>query len=210
MMTQSEIQAYTAEWRAIEDRFYRQVLNDPDLYMLGIRLVRAIADSLQEVDDLEALVERFQRTGSDEAAAIADTLDAPQVVLLDCQLALGAAFYLRAQEIQERGARADFQARLADARARGLRWVALYDQETRRHGHTFFQRLEVRLSDGFSLRSASEMDWEKGRVYVLEPLLLDLDTGLPRRDIPAPAQRQEFATRAALTEALDALREQYA
>ena len=209
-MDSNEIQAYTAEWRAIEDRFYRQILNDPDLYMLGIRLVRAVADSLQEIDDLGTLVERFQRTGSDEAAAIADTLDAPQVVLLDCQLALGAGFYLRAQEIQERGARADFQARLADARARGLRWVALYDQETRRHGHTFFQRLEMRLSDGFSLRSASEMDWEKGRVYVLEPLLLDLATGLPRRGVPAPAPRQEFATRTALMDALDALREQYA
>ena len=136
-------------------------------------------------------------------------LDAPQVVLLDCQLALGAAFYLRAQEIQQARAQADFQARLAAARAQGQRWVTLYDQERRRHGHTFFQRLDMRLSDGFGLRSASEMDWEKGRVFVLEPLLLDPATGLPQRDHPAPEPPQEFATRAALDLALAALREKY-
>ena len=208
-MTQPEIQPYLAEWRTIEDRFYRQVLNDADLYMIGIRLVRAVADSLRTTTDLEALVERFQRSSSDDVALIADTLDAPQVVLLDCQLALGAAFYLRAQEIQQECARADFQTRMAAARAQGQRWVALYDQESRRHGHTFFQRLDMRLSDGFGLRSASEMDWEKGRIFVIEPLLLDPATGLPRRDLPVPEPRQEFATRAALALALEALREKY-
>jgi len=208
-MTQPEIQPYLAEWRTIEDRFYRQVLNDADLYMIGIRLVRAVADSLRATTDLETLVERFQCSSSDDVAVIADTLDAPQVVLLDCQLALGAAFYLRAQEIQQTRAQADFLARMAAARAQGQRWVALYDQESRRHGHTFFQRLDMRLSDGFSLRSASEMDWEKGRVFVIEPLLLDPATGLPRRDLAAPEPRQEFATREALAQALEALREKY-
>ena len=208
-MDNKELQAYTAEWRAIEDRFYRQVLSDADLYMVGIRLVRAVADTLQTTDDLAALVERFQRSSSDDVAAIADTLDEPQVVLLDCQLALGAAFYLRAQEIQQARAQADFQARIAAARAQGQRWVALYDQESRRHGHSFFQRLDMRLSDGFSLRSASEMDWEKGRIFVVEPLLLDPATGQPRRDLPAPEPQQEFATRAELARALEALREKY-
>ena len=208
-MNSKEIQAYLAEWRMIEDRFYRQVLNDADLYMIGIRLVRAVADSLQTTADLETLVERFQRSSSDDVAAIADTLDAPQVVLLDCQLALGAAFYLRAQEIQQTRAQADFQARVVAARVQGQRWVTLYDQESRRHGHAFFQRLDMRLSDGFGLRSASEMDWEKGRVFVIEPLLLDPATGLPRRDLPVPELPQEFATRAALDMALAALREKY-
>lgn len=208
-MTQTELQAYLAEWRAIEDRFYRQILSDADLYMVGIRLVRAVADSLQTTGDLAALIERFERSSSDDVAAIADALDEPQAVLLDCQLALGAAFYLRAQELHQSQAQADFQARIADARARSQRWAVLYDQESRRHGHTFFQRLDMRLSDGFSLRSASEMDWEKGRIFVVEPQLLDLATGRPRRDLPAPEPRQEFTTRAALDLALAALREKY-
>lgn len=191
----------------MEDHYYRQIMNDPDLYMLGIQLVRAVADSLRATS-LEELVERFQRSGSDEVAAVADGLERPQVVLLDYQLARGAAYYLRAQDIQEQRMRADFHTRLAEARARGQRWVLLYEQESWRQGHAFFQRLDLRLPDGLGLRSASEMDWEKGRVYVLEAMVLDLATGLPRRDIPAPEPRQEFATRAALDAALATLREE--
>src|SRR5574341_840711 len=100
-MTAQEIREYLTELRKIEDRFYRTVLNDPDTYMLAIRLVRAIADSLKSIADLDTLVDRFQRTSSDDVIPIADALNAPQVILLDYQLALGAAFYLRAQEIQE-------------------------------------------------------------------------------------------------------------
>ena len=110
-MTTTETQAYVAEWRTMEDRFYRAVMGAAELYMLGIRLVRAIADTLAPVDDLAALVERFQRTGTDDVIPIADALDAPQVVLLDYQLALGAAFYLRAQQIQEARADADLRQR---------------------------------------------------------------------------------------------------
>src|SRR5258706_4772109 len=111
-MNNQELQAYIAELRSIEDQFFRSVLNDSDSYMLGIWLVRAVADSLKPIADLATLVEYFQRTGSDYVIPIADTLGAPQVMLLDYHLALGAAFYLRAQEIQEGSTRADLQARL--------------------------------------------------------------------------------------------------
>ena len=32
----TEIQAYVAEWRTMEDRFYRAVMGAAELYMLGI------------------------------------------------------------------------------------------------------------------------------------------------------------------------------
>ncbi|MFL5806604.1 MAG: hypothetical protein ACJ8CR_33360 [Roseiflexaceae bacterium] len=209
-MNQQELQAYIAELRSIEDQFFRAVLNDSDSYMLGIRLVRAVADSLKPIADLATLVEYFQRTGSDYVIPIADTLGAPQVMLLDYQLALGAAFYLRSQEIQEDGARADLRARLDAARAQGQRWLVLDERETRRYGRTFFRRLEMRLSDGFGLYTASELDWEKGHLYVLEPMLLDTDTGQPRRGAAPPEPRQEFATYEELMRAVEALREKYA
>jgi len=208
-MNNQELQAYIAELRSIEDQFFRSVLNDSDSYMLGIRLVRAVADSLKPIADLTTLVEYFQRTGSDYVIPIADTLGAPQVMLLDYQLALGAAFYLRAQEIQEGSTRADLQARLDAARAQGQRWLVLDERETRRYGRTFFRRLEMRLSDGFGLYTASELDWEKGHLYVLEPMLLDTDTGQPRRGIAPPEPRQEFATHEELMRAVEALREKY-
>jgi hypothetical protein len=208
-MNNQELQAYIAELRSIEDQFFRAVLNDADSYMLGIRLVRAVADSLKPIADLATLVEYFQRTGSDYVIPIADTLGAPQVMLLDYQLALGAAFYLRAQEIQDGSTRADLQARLDAARAQGQRWLVLDERETRRYGRTFFRRLEMRLPDGFSIYTASELDWERGHLYVLEPMWLDTDTGQPRRGIAPPEPRQEFATHEELTRAVEVLREKY-
>jgi len=208
-MNNQEVQAYIVELRSIEDKFYRAILGDTDSYMLGIRLVRAVADSLKPIADLATLVAYFQRTGSDYVIPIADTLGAPQVMLLDYQLALGAAFYLRAQEIVEDSARADVGARLAAARALGQRWVMLDEHETQRYGRTFFRRLEMRLPDGFSLYTASELDWERGHIYVLEPMLLDPTTSQPRRGAVPPEPRQEFATHEELIRAIEALREKY-
>jgi hypothetical protein len=209
-MNQTELQTYIAELRSIEDKFFRAILGDTDSYMLGIRLVRAVADSLKPIADLATLVEYFQRTGSDYVIPIADALGAPQVMLLDYQLALGAAFYLRAQEIVEDSARADVGARLAAAHAQGQRWVVLDERETQRYGRTFFRRLEMRLPDGFGLYTASELDWERGHIYVVEPMLLDPTTSQPQRGAVPPEPRQEFATHEELMRAVEALREKYA
>jgi hypothetical protein len=209
-MTPTEIRAYIAEWRSMEDRFYRAVMGAAELYMLGIRLVRTIADTLAPVDDLAALVERFGRTGTDDVIPIADTLDAPQVVLLDYQLALGAAFYLRAQEIQEARADADLRQRIEEAREQGQSWVVLADRETRRYGQVFFQRLEMHLPDGFGLLTSSEMDWERGRIYVVEPLLLDPHTGRRRTGTPPPEPPRVCATLDDMRQVAAQLRHKYA
>src|SRR5262249_16795811 len=137
-------------------------------------------------------------------------LGAPQVLLLDYQLALGAAFYLRAQEIQEDNTRADIQARLAAAHAQNQRWVVVDEHETRRYGRTFFRRLEMHLPDGFRLYTASDLAWEKGHIYVLEPMLLDPATGQTRRDVAPPEPPREFSTHEELLCAVAALREKYA
>lgn len=197
-------QAYMAEWRAMEDRFYRAILAG-DLYMLGIRLVRAIAESLTPVEDLEALVARFQRTTTGDVIPIADALEAPQVLLLDYQLALGAAFYLRARELQEAAAGADLRERIEAARAQGQTWVLLADRQTRRYGKAMFQRLEMRLPDGFGIYTASELDWEKGWVYVLQPLRLDPRTGR-RSGATSLGLSREYATLEELQQAAGALR----
>mgnify|MGYP001183588352 CR=1 FL=1 len=198
----SDVRAYIAEWREMEDQFYRQVLNDADLYMLAIRLVRAVTDRLQSIDTLEDLVAHFERSSSVDVAEVGDALESPQVILLDYQLALGAGFYLRAQEIQNNHAQAAMRARLAEARALGQQWVTLYNQESRQRGHLFFQRLDMRLSDGLGVRSASEMDWERGRVFVLDTLQLDPYTGELQQKAGAQTSRREFRSRAELELAL--------
>jgi len=208
-MTQPETQAYVAEWRQIEDKFFRTILNSPEWYMLGVRFVRAIADSLHAIPSTAALVERFQRTTAEDVIPLADALDAPQVVMLDYQQALGAAFYLRAQELHEENARSTWGQRVAAARAEGASWALIYNQETQRYGKRFFQRFETHLADGLTLHSSTDLDWEKGLVYTLEPLFVDLATGLPRRDIrPAEAQ-QEFKTQDEWAQAVVALKQKY-
>ena len=209
-MEPAEVRAYLAELRKSEDQFYRLVLNDSDLYMLAIRLVRAIADSLPATTGLEALIERFQRSSTDDVIPIAEALDMPQVMVLDYQLALAAAFYLRAQEIQEQATQADFQSRLAAARTQGQSWALIYDHEQKRYGKLLFRRLEVRLADGLSLYTGSELDLEKGLAYTLEPIWLDLASGKPRQGLALPQPRQEFATREALLAASAAFRQVHA
>ena len=208
-MTAQEIREYITELRKIEDRFYRTVLNETEMYMLGIRLVRAIADSLKPISDLETLVERFKRSSSDDVILIADALNAPGVILLDYQLALGAAYYLRAQEIQEERGLAGMQDQIREAQARGQAWVVVFNNEQMRYGRPFTRRLEMRVSDGFGLYSSSELDVDTGIVYVVEPMWIDLATGKPRRDLALAEPRQEFATREAMLEAVAALRQKY-
>ena len=209
-MEPAEVRAYLVELRKSEDQFYRQVLNDTDLYMLAIRLVRAIADSLPATTGLEALIERFQRSSADDVIPIAEALETPQVMVLDYQLALAAAFCLRAQENQEQASQADFQGRLAAAHAQGQTWALIYEREQKRYGKLLFRRLEVRVADGLSLYTGSELDLEKGLVYTLEPMWLDLASGKPRQGLALPQMRQEFTTLEALLAASTAFRQAYA
>lgn len=208
-MSPQEIRAYITEWRKDEDKYYRAVLNEAETYMLAIRLVRAIVDTLASIRDLPALVMQFQRLSSDDVISIADLLEAPQVMMLDYQLALGAAFYLRAQEIRDEKAIAEMQQRIAEAQAKGCRWVTIYDQEQKRYGKRLIQRLEMRVSDGLGLYATGELDMEKGLVYTVESLMFDLATGKRRQDAVLPEPRQEFATYETMLQTFEALRQKY-
>ncbi|MCL4298783.1 MAG: hypothetical protein KJ077_23800 [Anaerolineae bacterium] len=209
MSVEDEITAQVNTWRKMEDKYYASVLNVPEFYMAGIRLVRAVVDCLKDVTSPAALLDTYRRTGVDLVAEVADGLDVPQLAFLNYDLARDTAFYLRYQEIMEAQAEVEVKARIATARAEGAEWAVLYDNETSRHGHSFFQRLEIHLPDGLGLYTAVELDWEKGRLYVLEPLALDPDTGQPRRGVAPPDSRQEFTTRAELAAAVAVLREKY-
>jgi hypothetical protein len=206
-MNKRELKAYVGELRRTEDAYYRDVLGDPELYMLGIRLVRAIADSLQTLTSLEQLIARFRRTGSDYVGPIADSLNTPRVMFLDYHKALGAAFYLRAQELDEDQARSDWLRRVAQAGQDDAGWILVYDLDQQRYGRKFFQRLEMHLPDGISLRTWSDLDWEKGLIYVVEPLALDPLTGKPRADARLAEPSQEFGTLETMRAAAQALKE---
>ncbi len=209
MSVKDEITVQVNTWRKMEDKYYASVLSVPEFYVAGIRLVRAVVDRLSDVTTPEALLDTYRQTGVELVAEVGDRLDAPQLAFVNYDLARDAAFYLRYQEIVEAQGLAEARARIAGAKAEGSEWVVLYDNETSRHGHSFFQRLEIHLPDGLGLYTAVELDLERGRLYVLEPLLLDADTGQPKRGVSPPDPRQEFTTRAELAAAVAVLHEHY-
>ena len=208
-MTEQTVATQALAWRKAEDRFYQSVLNAPEFYTVGIRLVRAVANSLAAVVEPEALVEAYQQFELEQVGLIADEMDLAQVDFVDFTLARDTAFYLRYQEILDQQDQARVQANLAEAGAAGVQWVTLYDNETKRQGRAFFQRLEMRLPDGLGLYTGVELDMEKGRVYVVEPIMLDPASGEPRRGVPAPDPREEFSSREAFNAAVVRLREKY-
>ena len=67
----------------------------------------------------------------------------------------------------------------------------------------------MHLSDGLSLHIASELDFEKGRIYSLEPMVLDLKTGRIKNDSASPDPRQEIFTEEKLMSEVVRLREKY-
>jgi hypothetical protein len=208
-MDEQNLSTHLANWRRAEDKFYGAALSAPEIYTAGVQLVRGIANSLSEVESVEALLDTYAENSIQQVIDVAEALDIRHRDFLDYNLARDAAFYLRHREILEAQAKASVTARLKEAQRRGDEWVTLYHVEQEGQGITFFQRLEMVLSTGVGIYSAIELDWEKGRMYVVEPMMVDPATGEPRREVPPPDPRQEFTSRADMDEALAALRKKY-
>ena len=210
METHDLLQTYLNQWRKAEDKFYGAALSAPELYMAGIKLVRGIVGTLADIETVESLLEAYpDRVSIDQVEAVGEQLEIAQRDFLDYNLAREAAFYLRYQEILGTQAKNDIQAKIKAARDGREAWVTLYNKEQPGRGVTFFQRLEMHLPDGLGIYSAIELDWEKGRVYVVEPLVLDSATGEPRREIRPPDPRQEFSNHEEMTATLLVLRQKY-
>ena len=209
MMTDQNLQNYLTTWRQAEDKYYGAVLSAPELYTAALQLVRGIADSMKDIDTVETLFEAYPGFTIAAVTEIGEALALTRRDFLDYHLARDAAFHLRHREILETQAKREIQANIAEATAAGEQWVTLYNTEHVRQGVTFFQRLEMHLPEGRGLYSAIELDWEKGRVYVLEPLLLDPATGELQRQARPAEPHQEFTTQQELALALDALRQKY-
>lgn len=209
MNSNQELSSHLKSWRNAEDKFYGSVMADPELYMAGINLVRGIASSLNHITNVTDLLEALSQITISHVADVADELDINLRDFLDYHLAREAAFYLRYQEILEAQAKTKIQANIVEAQASGETWVTLYKVEQSRRGGPLFQQLEMHLTDGVGIYSGIELDWEKGRVYVVEPMMLNPETGQPQREIPAPDPRQEFSRREEMVAAVVALREKY-
>ncbi|MCI0709246.1 MAG: hypothetical protein L0154_03700 [Chloroflexi bacterium] len=209
MQVKPEVQQQIRAWREQESKYYAAALSEAELYMVGIQLVRAIANNLRTIDDIEELVGYYRGLDVQYVLPIADALDTPLAVFLDYASALGAAFYVRTQEIREEKIQQQARERILAASRANQQWVTLYHDETLRNGITFFWHLEMNLRNGIGLQTACELDFQKGRVYVLELLVLNPETGRVCRDIKLPDSKQEFRTQDELTAAIADLRQKH-
>lgn len=201
----STISTHLAQWRRGEERFFRSVMGDPDLYMAAIRLVRALADRVGEGNDLDGLVRRFDREGVEEVRAVVEELGVPQLILLDHALARRAAYCLAAQAWREEQSRAVAASRLSEAREAGEEWVVLWRQDEIVNGHTFFERLEVHVPTGHAVRASHWVDMEKGWIWAMQPTSVDPESGRQINEATRQ-ERLEFSSREDLERALHRLR----
>jgi hypothetical protein len=167
-----------AAWEQAEARLYPAVLERPDLYQRGIRLVRATADHLRLLGPgTSSLVAAAERGAELVAAVAADT--GASVAELDLELLARAAFALRYRELRGEQTRRRRLRRVAEARAAGAGW-AVVEEAGDPAGDPFvpFSRLEVSVASGRGVLATAEADEEyRGVVHRLRRVRLDLTTG---------------------------------
>jgi len=177
--------------------------------MKALRLVRAIVDSLKDITAMESLITRYQEIDPSYVVPIAKSLEMPQLVVLNYELTLSVAFYLRGREIVESQALSRTEDLVSKAKENGDEWIVIYDNKTEHNGYKFFSRLEMHIPDGKSIHFASELDLEKGRIFSVEPMLLDPKTGSIKKDSNSLGPRKEFITKKNLMSEVIQLRKKY-
>ena len=192
-------------WRAGEERLYPVVMVRPDLYERCIGLVRALADALANVPDLDALVATY-RTGDarrDLARAGVDPVDLPPEV--DRDLVRDAAYQHRARELAARVSAERAERLIRRARAAGVATVVLWS-EGERELVPPYRRVEMSVATGRAVMTATETDPERLEpLFVLEGLQLDPETGAAAGEEPLVPRREYRDPEAWRTDA-DALR----
>jgi hypothetical protein len=173
----SEREEVTRRWRLGEERLYPVVTVRPDLYEACIGLVRSLADHLERVPDLGALVTTYRTAGRDadlEEAGI-DTEALPPEIDLD--LVRDAAYQVRARELTARAATERTQRLIDRARSRGEATVVIWS-EGERELWPPYRRVEMSVATGRALSLTTEFDPERMTPrFALEALQLDPATG---------------------------------
>ena len=165
-------------WEQAEAQLYPAVLERPDLYQRGIRLVRATADHLRLLGPgTSALVAAAER-GPALVAAVADDAGSPASGL-DLELLARAAFALRYRELRGEQVLRRRLRRIAEARTAGEGWVVV-EESGDAAGDLFvpYARLEVSAASGRGVLVTAEADEEyRSVVHRLRRVRLDLTTG---------------------------------
>ncbi len=179
-------------WRESEDRLYPVVTVRPELYEVAIGVVRSLADHLDGVPDLDALVTSYLASnpaGDLEAAGIERESLPPE---LEVDMMRDAAYQVRSRELVQRASQEGAELALERARRAGEPTAVLWtngDNELMPP----YRRVEMSLATGFAVSVSAEYNPDTMQpLYVLEGFQLDPDTGAgaeplaPRREFDDP------------------------
>ena len=147
-----------AHWNESERRLYPVATTNPDSYTSAVRLVRAVADALAEVGDLNELAERWERRSEMVDEAVRATGDIAAYRLGESEVA-GAGFAMRRRELLAERAERRRRERIAAARRAGQVWAVVHEQGDLGSGLVNpYQCVELHLATGLGVVSTVEPD----------------------------------------------------
>lgn len=147
----------SAYWNESERRLYPTATTNPDAYQSAVKLVRAVADALAAVADLEDLAESWEHRLAILDEAMRTTGEVAAYGL--SEETVGAGFLLRRRELLVEQAKRHRRERIAAARQSGQAWAVIDEQGDLGSGLVNpYLCVEVHLPTGLSVVSMVEPD----------------------------------------------------
>ena len=191
-------------WRESEGRLYPVVTVRPELYQAAIGVVRSLADHLDGVPDLDALVTSYlaSNPAADlEAAGIERESLPPE---LEEDMLRDAAYQIRSRELVQRASQEGAELAIERARRANAPTAVLWANGGNERMPPY-RRVEMSLATGFAVSVSTEYNPDTMQpLYVLEGFQLDPDTGAGAEPL---APRREFDDPDAWTSAATVLRQ---
>ena len=185
----SDREGVVREWIQGEERLYPIVNTRPDLYQACTGLVRALADHLGNVPDIDALVATY-RTGDFDAESGAAGIDAmtlsPEI---RTELVRQAAYAVRSREIAIEEGAARTARLLRRAERRGEATAVLWS-EGENPLLPPYRRVEMELASGRAVVTTTELSADTMMPeFTLSAVQLDPATGDPTDQDPLAPER---------------------
>ena len=146
-----------AHWNESERRLYPTATTNPDAYQSAVKLVRAVADALAAVSDLEDLAERWEHRSTilDEAVR---AIGVPVAYGLT-EATAGCGFAIRRRELLAERAERQRREIITAAREAGRPWAVIHEQGDLGSGLADpYQCMEMHLPTGLAVVSMVEPD----------------------------------------------------
>ncbi|MDF0490065.1 hypothetical protein PX554_18175 [Sphingomonas sp. H39-1-10] len=183
------------EWADCERELHATAMPDVQRYESDLRALRAEADRLQDLRTLDQLIDAWpsaSETGSDRRL----------------KLVRGAAFALRARDIQAAVDARLVEERIASARAAGETWVVLQETgDPNPEAAAPFSTAAMHLASGLAtLSMAQHATMTNNLVYSLTIIRLENKSGVMIDATPGLEDWLETRDRAALDGAIDGWR----